>query len=135
MTLINNKRLMITDQTLNLISQLRPATHNRIVRILPILCLRATQGVTITYGELAIGDIVLPNKFGYVLGKLAAIIESLDDNGQHVPPLTTICVNQLGAPGASVVNVLHGEPWQDACDRVFAYDSWHIVQQELMAVL
>ena len=126
---------MITQQTLNLIAQLRPATHNRIIRILPILCQRASQRATITYGELAIGDIILPNKFGYVLGRLATIINSLDDNGQHVPPLTAICVNQLGAPGASVVNVLHGEPWQDACNRVFAYETWLIVQQELMAVL
>lgn len=126
---------MITQQTLDLIARLRPATHNRIIRILPILCQRATQGVTITYGELAIGDIILPNKFGYVLGRLAAIIDSLEDDNLHVPPLTAICVNQFGVPGASVDNILHGESWQDACGRVFAYGSWAIVQQELLQVL
>lgn len=126
---------MITQQTLDLIARLRPATHNRIIRILPILCQRATQGVTITYGELAIGDIILPNKFGYVLGRIAAIIDSLDDNGQPVPHLTAICVNQFGVPGASVDNILHGESWQDACGRVFAYGSWHTVLHELLQVL
>ena len=126
---------MITVNTTNLIFHLRPATKNRIIRILPILCNRAMAGISITYGELAIDDSILPNKYGYTLGRLAAILESLDDNGQRVPPLTAICVKRNGSPGASVVNVLHGESWQDACERVFAYDKWQQVQQELLNVL
>lgn len=126
---------MVTPQTTQLVSQLRPATKNRIIRILPILCNSATAGVTVTYGELAIGDAILPNKYGYTLGRLAVILESLDDHGQRVPPLTAICVNRFGVPGASVVNVLHGESWQTACNRVYAYNNWQQVQLELLNVL
>lgn len=77
----------------------------------------------------------MANHFGYPLGRLAELIASMDDHGQQIPPITAICVNRQGSPGNGVFNILNGEEWQHACERVFNYPNWQQVCTELNASL
>ena len=126
---------MITQRTLALVEQLRALTRYRIAHILPLLVNAAQQHALITYGELSANDNLLPNKYGYTLGRLANTLASMQDDGNPIPPLTAICVNRYGQPGNGVINVIGNEPWAQARDRVFAYNNWEQVCNELSAAL